>query len=349
MRLLPAGRRDCPRPRAVLARSTAGTVQAHAPPRPTRPTSARAPRPAPRQGARRSRCRRRRQAASTSPWDVQSIGARAAAVHPARPRHAVAWSKGKVQRVKGFPSDKIWVSGETGLIGARRRPGLRRQPPRLHLPGLAHSGGGHDVRVIAWSLDDKARNVSKEQGAGQGPPDHQRPARRLPAAHRPRDGVAASSAPATPPSAPTRATSTRSAARRCASTGSPARPWPGNPFAGASTNRRYVHTYGHRNVQGLAERADGSLWSVEHGSDRDDEVNLLVNGGDYGWNPVPGYNESVPMTDHVPARASRSRRSGAPATRPSPPRAARSCTAASGARTTARSRSPASRPAGCCS
>ena len=26
-------------------------------------------------------------------------------------------------------------------------------------------------------------------------------------------------------------------------------------------------------------------------------MNLLVNGGDYGWNPVPGYNESVPMTD----------------------------------------------------
>ena len=74
-------------------------------------------------------------------------------------------------------------------------------------------------------------------------------------------------------------------------------PWPSNPYAGASTNRRYVHTYGHRNVQGLAERADGSLWSVEHGSYRDDEVNLLVNGGDYGWHPVPGYNESVPMTD----------------------------------------------------
>ena len=52
-------------------------------------------------------------------------------------------------------------------------------------------------------------------------------------------------------------------------------------------------------MQGLAERADGTLWSVEHGPDRDDEVNLLVSGGDYGWNPVPGYNESVPMTDQV--------------------------------------------------
>ncbi len=39
------------------------------------------------------------------------------------------------------------------------------------------------------------------------------------------------------------------------------------------------------------------MWSVEHGSFRDDEVNLLVSGGDYGWNPVPGYNEEVPMTD----------------------------------------------------
>ena len=73
---------------------------------------------------------------------------------------------------------------------------------------------------------------------------------------------------------------------------------PGNPFETASTGRRLVWTYGHRNVQGVAQRADGSVWSMEHGSDRDDEVNLLVPGGYYGWNPGPGYDESVPMTDH---------------------------------------------------
>jgi len=50
-------------------------------------------------------------------------------------------------------------------------------------------------------------------------------------------------------------------------------------------------------VQGLAQRKDGTLWSVEHGSFRDDEVNRLRGGGDYGWHPVPGYDESVPMTD----------------------------------------------------
>jgi glucose/arabinose dehydrogenase len=61
-------------------------------------------------------------------------------------------------------------------------------------------------------------------------------------------------------------------------------------------------------VQGLAQRADGTLWSVEHGPDVNDEVNLLRNGADYGWNPVPGYNESVPMTDRtLPGRQVRAR------------------------------------------
>jgi glucose/arabinose dehydrogenase len=36
--------------------------------------------------------------------------------------------------------------------------------------------------------------------------------------------------------------------------------------------------------------------SAEHGPSIDDEINLLV-AGNFGWDPVPGYNESVPMTD----------------------------------------------------
>jgi len=36
---------------------------------------------------------------------------------------------------------------------------------------------------------------------------------------------------------------------------------------------------------------------VEHGPSRDDEINLLRSGRNYGWDPVPGYNETVPMTD----------------------------------------------------
>ena len=61
-----------------------------------------------------------------------------------------------------------------------------------------------------------------------------------------------------------------------------------------------VWTTGHRNVQGLAVRpGTGQVFSVEHGPDRDDEVNLLREGGNYGWDPMGAgeYDESVPMTD----------------------------------------------------
>jgi glucose/arabinose dehydrogenase len=56
------------------------------------------------------------------------------------------------------------------------------------------------------------------------------------------------------------------------------------------------YSKGHRNVQGMAFRSDGIGVSAEHGPSVDDELNLLVP-GNFGWDPVPGYNESVPMTD----------------------------------------------------
>lgn len=97
----------------------------------------------------------------------------------------------------------------------------------------------------------------------------------------------------------------------------------GNPFISSRhAMKKRVFTYGHRNVQGLARRADGTLWSVEHGSYRDDEVNRLTKGGNYGWNPVrrragdPAYNEGAdsPMTDYsLPGKQLTARwRSGTP-------------------------------------
>lgn len=63
-----------------------------------------------------------------------------------------------------------------------------------------------------------------------------------------------------------------------------------------------IYSYGHRNTQGIAfyetPRDDSYGVSVEHGSDRDDEINELKP-GNFGWQPGAGYNESVPMTDTV--------------------------------------------------
>ena len=74
-----------------------------------------------------------------------------------------------------------------------------------------------------------------------------------------------------------------------------ANPWGHDP----NPNRRRIWTYGHRNLQGLALRpgTTAQMWSVEHQHDRDDEVNRLVPGANYGWQPGPGYDESPPMTD----------------------------------------------------
>jgi glucose/arabinose dehydrogenase len=79
-------------------------------------------------------------------------------------------------------------------------------------------------------------------------------------------------------------------------------PCPGNP---GITNPALdiddrILSWGHRNVQGIALNATGGGYSIEHGTDRDDEINSLVP-GNFGWNPVPsgggtGYDESQPMT-----------------------------------------------------
>ncbi|MTW03068.1 glucose dehydrogenase [Duganella ginsengisoli] len=53
-------------------------------------------------------------------------------------------------------------------------------------------------------------------------------------------------------------------------------PPPDNPFG------NYVWSYGHRNPQGLAFDASGRLWEQEFG-DSQDETNLIVKGGNYGW------------------------------------------------------------------
>lgn len=74
---------------------------------------------------------------------------------------------------------------------------------------------------------------------------------------------------------------------------------PGNP--GGQFDAR-VYTRGHRNPQGLAFRpSDGQGFSIEHGTDEDDEVNLLASGANYGWNPSDGevpcsYDQNNPMT-----------------------------------------------------
>ncbi len=48
-----------------------------------------------------------------------------------------------------------------------------------------------------------------------------------------------------------------------------------------------TYTYGHRNVQGIAFNATGTPIAAEHGPWHSDEITVLVNGGNGGWDPRP--------------------------------------------------------------
>ena len=48
-----------------------------------------------------------------------------------------------------------------------------------------------------------------------------------------------------------------------------------------------IYSWGHRNPQGLSfHPGTNQAWIVEHGPDRDDEINALQSGGNFGWDPV---------------------------------------------------------------
>jgi len=56
-----------------------------------------------------------------------------------------------------------------------------------------------------------------------------------------------------------------------------------NPILSGATRRTAAYTMGQRNPQGIAFRSDGLILTVEHGTDRDDEINRIVPGGNYGY------------------------------------------------------------------
>lgn len=64
-----------------------------------------------------------------------------------------------------------------------------------------------------------------------------------------------------------------------------------NPFVGNDGALDEIWSYGHRNVQGAAIHPDtGELWTIEHGPQGGDEVNILKAGKNYGW-PTITYGE----------------------------------------------------------
>lgn len=222
------------------------------------------------------------------------------------------------KRDLAFSNRRMWARGETGLLGLEIDPRFTKNRRIYTCSGWRKANGRRDVRVIAWRLDARLTRAVREKVLVTGIPSSaigRHAGCRLLIA---RGGaLLIGTGDAARGRTPQNLRSLGGKVLRVNRlTGHPA---PGNRWSDARGKKRYVFTYGHRNVQALAQRADGSFWAVEHGTHRDDEINRLGKGRNYGWNPVPGYNERRPMTDHrLPGRQVSARwRSGNPTIAPS--------------------------------
>jgi glucose/arabinose dehydrogenase len=196
----------------------------------------------------------------------------------------------------------VFASGEGGLLGMVVHPDFATS--REFTVCMNHQEGGDpvDIRLVTWRLSEDARSAERVRdlltGIPTGSGRHSGCRPTIDA-----DGMlVVGTGDIADGAVPQDLTSLGGKVLRLdLRSGDPA---PGNPFLDAPDERqRYVLSYGHRNVQGVTVRpGTGEVYTAEHGPNVNDEVNRIVPGGNYGWDPsqggtVGGYDESVPMTD----------------------------------------------------
>ena len=233
----------------------------------------------------------------TNPWDVTWVGG----LMLFNERGGKIWSKrgGAAARPVETPLTDLFASGEGGLMGMVADPAAATNKRFYVCYASQLNGRARDVRVVRLRLTSDT-TAGRVKSAGQdsvvvdGMPITSGRHSGCRLRFGPNGLLYVGTGDAAVGTAPQNLRSLGGKVLRVRGDGAiPS----DNPFYGRGGDARYVWSYGHRNLQGLAFRPNRELWSAEHGPGRDDEVNVIRRGANYGWNPVPGYNENVPMTD----------------------------------------------------
>ncbi|MEJ7636348.1 PQQ-dependent sugar dehydrogenase [Aeromicrobium sp.] len=240
----------------------------------------------------------------TIPWDLAFLpdGSMLYTERTAK-RLTLRRANGTEQVVLNSPAG-MWAAGETGLMSVELAADFSTTRDFFTCHGY-QAGSTQDVRVVRWHLNPEMTAATIKRTLVSGLPSTSGRHGGCALVKGIRNNLFIGTGDAATGTVPQARTSGGGKVLRVdATTGLGIST---NPYASSSIlMKRRLYTYGHRNVQGLARRSNGTIWSVEHGSYRDDEVNQLTFGGNYGWNPVrrtssdPAYNEGAnsPMTDY---------------------------------------------------
>jgi glucose/arabinose dehydrogenase len=201
---------------------------------------------------------------------------------------------GGQRRVLATVADVV-AQGEGGMLGVAVDPQFSTNR-RIYTCLTSNRSGAIDVRIARWRMNEAVNALTDRTDILTGIPTTGGAHQGCRIRFGPDGYLWIGTGDATQGPVPQSRTSLGGKVLRITTDGAGA---PGNAGGGF---RPEVYTYGHRNVQGIAFAPDGQAYSIEHGPDRDDEVNRLVRGGNYGWDPVaPGsagdYDQSRPMTD----------------------------------------------------
>ncbi len=212
--------------------------------------------------------------------------------------------KGAMRSTVRADLDDVFVQSEGGLMGMVVHPDFATSREFTTCQTYQEGGDPKDIRLVTWRLSDDERSAERVKTLLAGLPistgRH--------SGCRPEIAADGALLVGTGDTAQGDIPQDRTVLggkvlRLDLATGKPV---PDNPFASASNAReRYVLSYGHRNLQGVAvQPGTGAVYTAEHGPSFNDEVNRIEPGANYGWDPsqggtVGGYDESVPMTDRT--------------------------------------------------